>query len=68
MLHVEVDGEVVHVGAAVPIQEDRVPSRREVETAFMSLRAKHGHTSAKEIDTLYRAYTHIIPTKEIHNV
>lgn len=62
MLQVEhSSGRVVLVGAMTRSEDDRVPSRREVEAAFIALRVKHGSVSSAEIETLYRAYTRAVP-------
>jgi hypothetical protein len=40
----------------MPTENDIVmPSRHEIETAFVRLRALHGMTSARDLDVLWRA-------------
>lgn len=64
MLHVvEHTGEVVHAGHSRP---DTVPSRREVEQAFIRLRAKHGSTSGHDIEILWRAIARVLPLHPNH--
>jgi hypothetical protein len=47
-----------HVGAVVPIHKDRAPHRREVEVALAVVARRLGPECRKELDVLYRAFSH----------
>ena len=47
-------GRVTHTGHTPPVQQNLVPSRREVNHAMQALRALHGSGSKKYLDVIAR--------------
>lgn len=57
-------GEVQHVGAVRPVEEDHVPHRREALDAYHVLCKRiHDHEGLAALDVLWRAITHELPLK-----
>lgn len=57
-LYVTPIGRVLVTQPATPINEDRVPHRREVEQALAVLREQLGPQYERELDIIHRAITH----------
>ena len=56
-LYVTPVGRVLLVSPVVPINKDRVPSRREVEQALAVLRERLGAECGRELDTIHAHFT-----------
>ena len=54
-LYVTPIGRVLHLRPVVPIQQDKVPHRREVEQALAVLREQLGPQYERELDLIHRA-------------